>query len=115
VHQKLYGYPSWREPPSYCSVGGLRTLGRMVSYNAQGHITKEWIVWTLGRIIVPLLVVYFIVKIVEWIVAGFRTPKHPGTPDNSSPGVTAGHRAKTESVEMASTRNEISNSTLHTR
>ena len=48
-----------------------------VSYNAQGHITKEWIVWSLARIIVPLLVVYFIAKIVEWIIAGFRTPKHP--------------------------------------
>jgi hypothetical protein len=48
-----------------------------VSYNAQGQITKEWIVWSLARIIVPLLVVYFIVKIVEWVVAGFRTPKHP--------------------------------------
>ena len=48
-----------------------------VSYNAQGHITKEWIVWSLAVIIVPLLVVYFIAKIVEWIVAGFRTPKHP--------------------------------------
>jgi len=48
-----------------------------VSYSAQGHITKEWIVWNLARIIVPLLVVYLIVKIVEWIVAGFRTPKHP--------------------------------------
>jgi hypothetical protein len=47
------------------------------SYNAQGHITKEWIVWSLAVIIVPLLVVYFIVKIVEWIIAGFRTPKHP--------------------------------------
>ena len=45
-------------------VYGLRVA--WVSYNAQGHITKEWIVWTLGRIIVPLLVVYFIVKIVEW-------------------------------------------------
>ena len=49
-----------------------------VSYNAQGQIiTKEWIVWSLARMIVPLLVAYFIVKIVEWIIAGFRTPQHP--------------------------------------
>jgi uncharacterized membrane protein required for colicin V production len=48
-----------------------------VSYNTQGHITKEWIIWSLARMIVPLLVVYFIAKIVEWIVAGFRTPKRP--------------------------------------
>ena len=49
-----------------------------VSYNAQGQIfTKDWIVWSLGQIIVPLIVVYFIAKIVELIVAGFRTPKHP--------------------------------------
>ena len=47
------------------------------SYNAQGHITKGWIVWSLAVIIVPLLLVYLIVKIVEWIIAGFRTPKHP--------------------------------------
>jgi hypothetical protein len=47
------------------------------SYDAQGHITKEWIAWSLGVIIVPLIAVYFIAKIVEWIIAGFRTPKHP--------------------------------------
>jgi hypothetical protein len=47
-----------------------------VSYNAQGQTTQEWIIWSLARMIVPLLVVYFIAKIVEWIVAGFRTPKH---------------------------------------
>ena len=47
------------------------------SYNAEGHITKEWIVWTLTRMIVPPLVVYIVVKIVEWVVAGFRVPKHP--------------------------------------
>src|SRR5262245_23016964 len=29
LHHKLHGYPSWREPPSHCSVGGLRTLARM--------------------------------------------------------------------------------------
>ena len=49
-----------------------------VAYNAQGQIiTKEWIVWSLARMIVPLLGVYVIAKIVEWIIAGFRTPKHP--------------------------------------
>ena len=48
-----------------------------VSYNAEGHITKEWIAWSLGRLIVPPLVVYLVVKILEWIVAGFRTPKRP--------------------------------------
>lgn len=48
-----------------------------VSYNAEGHITKEWIAWSLGRLIVPPLVIYLVVKILEWIVAGFRTPKRP--------------------------------------
>ena len=47
------------------------------SYNAEVHITKEGIVWTLSRMIVPPLVVYLVVKIVEWVVAGFRVPKHP--------------------------------------
>jgi hypothetical protein len=47
------------------------------SYNAEGQITREWIVWTLSRMIVPPLVVYLVVKIVEWVVAGFRLPKHP--------------------------------------
>ena len=47
------------------------------SYHAEGHITKEWIGWTLGRMIVPPLVVYLVVKIVEWVVAGFRAPRHP--------------------------------------
>jgi hypothetical protein len=47
------------------------------AYNAQGHITNEWIVWSLARLIVPLLAAYLFAKIVEWIVAGFRTPKHP--------------------------------------
>ena len=47
------------------------------SYNAQGQITKEWIVWSLAVIIVPLLLVYLIAKIVKWIIAGFRIPKHP--------------------------------------
>ena len=48
-----------------------------VSYNAEGHITKEWIAWSLGRLIVPPLMIYLVVKILEWIVAGFRTPKRP--------------------------------------
>lgn len=48
-----------------------------ISYNAEGHITKEWIIGTLSRMIVPPLVVYLVVKIVEWVVAGFRVPKHP--------------------------------------
>lgn len=47
------------------------------SYNAEGHITKEWIAWSLGRLIVPPLIVYLVVKIIEWVVSGFRAPKRP--------------------------------------
>src|SRR5215469_4297255 len=61
------------------------------SYNAQGHITKGWIVWSLAVIIVPLLLVYLIVKIVEWIIAGFRTPKHP-LEHRPTPSARAGGR-----------------------
>ena len=47
------------------------------SYKVEGHITKEWIAWALGLMIVPPLVVYLVVKIVEWVVAGFQAPEHP--------------------------------------
>ena len=62
-----------------------------VSYNAQGHITKEWIVWSLALIIVPPLVVYLVVKIVEWVVAGFRAPRHP-VQQQPTPSARAGGR-----------------------